>query len=115
MIDVTLEMVRGYHPLTGVNDPEITTHLSSAKRDFARVSFSDDLDQEEAICCQTIYYVAPLLWARGMANFANYETVFSSAGDIEKFQAVWKKRADAAVNRSVTSTPATGKIKWGSA
>lgn len=109
---VTPDTVRTFHPLGGVKDEEITAHLNTAKRDFAKVNFADEQDEIEAICCQTVYYVTPILWAKGMNNFAGYETVYSSASDIEKFQAVWKKRADAAVNRGTTSTPASGQIKF---
>lgn len=111
---VTIETVRTFHPLGGVKDEEITTHLSTAKRDFAKSVFVDEQDEIEAICCQTIYYVAPILWAKGMNNFAGYETVYSSVSDVEKFQKIWKSRADVAVNRGITTTPASGKVRFGS-
>ena len=109
---VEILTVRGFHPLGGVGDEEISAHLSTAKRDFSKVVFADEQDEIEAICCQTIYYVTPILWAKGMGNFSGYETVYQSASDIEKFQAVWKKRVDAAVNRSMTSTPASGRMRY---
>ncbi len=110
---VTIDKVRGFHPLGGVKDEEITTHLNTAIRDFAKTVFADEQDEIEAICCQTIYYVTPILWAKGMNNFAGYETVYSSASDIDKMQKVWKARADVAVNRSITATPASGKVLYG--
>lgn len=110
---VDIPTVRTFHPLGGVQDEEISAHLATSKRDFARVAFADEQDEIEAICCQTVYYVTPILWAKGMNNFAGYETVYSSASDIEKFQAIWKKRVDAAVNRGSTSTPASGRFGYG--
>ncbi|GEM_PF-2884002 len=110
---VEIQTVRGFHSLGGVKDEEITTHLNTAIRDFARTVFADEHDEIEAICCQTIYYVIPILWAKGMNNFAGYETVYSSASDIEKLQKSWKARADAAVNRGTTATPASGKLRFG--
>lgn len=109
---VEIETVRTFHPLGGVKNEEITAHINTAKRDFAKVVFADEQDEIEAICCQTIYYVTPILWAKGMNNFTGYETVYQSASDIDKFQAVWKKRADTAVNRGITSTPASGQIRF---
>lgn len=110
---VDIPTVRTFHPLGGVKDEEIIAHLNTAIRDFSRTVFTNELDEIEAICCQTIYYVTPILWAKGMNNFAGYETVYSSASDIEKFQKSWKARADAAVNRGNTTTPASGKIRFG--
>lgn len=109
---VTIDTVRTFHPLGGVKDEEITAHLNTAIRDFAKTVFADEQDEIEAICCQTICYVTPILWAKGMNNFAGYETVYSSASDIEKFQKSWKARADAAVNRGTTATPASGKLRF---
>lgn len=110
---VDIPTVRTFHPLGGVKDEEITAHLNTATRDFSRTVFADEQDEIEAICCQTIYYVTPILWAKGMNNFAGYETVYSSASDIEKFQKSWKARVEAAVNRGTTATPTSGKLRFG--
>ena len=109
---VTVADVRTYHSLAGVRDEEIIAHLESAKRDFNLVSFYSDDDKKEAICCQTIIYVSPILWARGMVNMPGYETIYSNAGDIETFQSIYQKRIDGVLSRG--SNRSYGKNVWGS-
>ncbi|MFV0481852.1 MAG: hypothetical protein ACK5LP_07700 [Campylobacteraceae bacterium] len=111
MVEVTIAMVRTYHSLAGVKDEEVISHLASANRDYKNVKFACIEDKEEAISCKTIYYIAPILWAKGMKNFPEYETIYSTYGDVDKFQNFWKKRAEAAVERA-SGSPATGKITY---
>jgi hypothetical protein len=111
MANVTITDVRTYNRLSGLDDSEITAHLESAKRDFASVSFALEADYIEAVSYQTIINVAPLLWARGMNNFPGYETIYTSAGDIEKFISLYKKRIDEIIERARPGNGA-GFSKW---
>jgi len=99
MIEVLVADVRMYHPLAGVKDEEIIAHLNSAKRDFALTSFLSDYDYKEAVCYQTIIYVAPILWAAGMKNFPGYETIYATAKDLDAYIDIWKKRLESVLER----------------
>ncbi len=106
--------VRQFHPLGGVSDSEIEAHLRSSLRKLEGRSFLGDEDKIEAVACQTIIYIAPLLWARGMQNLAGYETVYASAGDVETFQNIWRSRLEEVILRSKKSEEKR-RIQWAGA
>jgi hypothetical protein len=111
---VTIADVRRYHPLAGVEDSEIQAHLESALRDFTSTDFTSAADYTEAVACQTIINVAPIMWARGMANFPGYETIYASYKDLDAFCDAYRKRLEGILERNNTNAKSKNDFaKWG--
>jgi hypothetical protein len=97
-----------------VKDEEIEAHLESALRDFTASDFTSAADYTEAVACQTIINVAPILWARSMNNFPGYETIYARYSDLESFQDAYKKRLEGILARNDTTAKSkSGFAKWG--
>ncbi|MDR1008018.1 MAG: hypothetical protein LBL65_05590 [Campylobacteraceae bacterium] len=111
---VAVADVRKYHPLAGVEDTEIQAHLESALRNFTSSNFASAADYVEAVACQTIINVAPILWARGMTNFPGYETIYARYSDMDSFCEAWQKRLEGILERNDTTAKSkSGFAKWG--
>ena len=113
MAEVTIADVTSYNRLAGLEDNEIEAHLQSAVRELSSVTFASPADYTEAVSCKTIINVAPILLARGMNNFPNYETIYTNAGDIEKFVKFYENRLSDILDRAQTTISGDSGIKYG--